>query len=251
MEIKKDKFKIQEDQYIFPYHHLPYLDKDKNVVNHRSLSWGFKYFCYLLRTKELTEALNPASVLDVGCGEGRFLGLLNNEIDRKVGVDLSERPILFAKAFHPEIEFHAKNAADLQETFDIVTAIEVLEHIPDEQITQFLSTVYSRTKPGGHIIICVPTTVRALSEKHYRHYDINIFRKQLKDSSLNLTERKVEYVFHSPAWLKLYSKFTQNGLWIFELKPLRNLVWNFVKKNLLKTTAENGEEMIVLLQKDL
>ncbi|MFN4762588.1 class I SAM-dependent methyltransferase [Gillisia sp. Q332] len=251
MEIIKDKFKIQEDQYRFPYHHLPYLDKNKNVVNHRSLSWGFKYFCYLLQTKELTEALNPDSVLDIGCGEGRFLGLLNHEIERKVGVDLSERPILFAKAFHPEIEFQAKDAADLQETFDVVTAIEVLEHIPDEQITQFLSTMYSRTKPGGHIIICVPTTVRELSEKHYRHYDINKFRKQLADSSLKLTEKKVEYVYHSPLWLNLYSKFTQNGLWIFEIKPLRNLVWKYIKKNLLITTPEQGEEMIIVLQKNL
>lgn len=250
MGIKVDKFKIQEDQYRYPYHHLPYLDKNKNVVNHRSLSWGFKYFCYLLRTKELTETLKPDSVLDIGCGEGRFLGLLDQEIERKVGVDLSERPILFAKAFHPEIEFHSKDAADLQEIFDVVTAIEVLEHIPDEQITQFLSTMYSRTKPGGHIIICVPTLARELSEKHYRHYDIDIFRKQLKDSVLNLTEIKVDYVFHSPWWLKLYSKFTQNGLWIFEFRPLRNLVWKYIKKNLLVTTPEHGEEMIIVLQKD-
>ncbi len=251
MDLIKNKFKIQEDQYRFPYHHLPYLDKNKNVVNHRSLSWGFKYFCYLLRTKKLTEDLSPDSVLDIGCGEGRFLGMLNHEIKRKVGVDLAERPILFAKAFHPEIEFHSKNAVNLEETFDVVTAIEVLEHIPDEQITQFLSTMYSRTKPGGHIIICVPTTVRELSEKHYRHYDISLFRQQLKETSLNLTELKVEYVYHSPFWLKLYSKFTQNGLWILEINPLRNLVWKYVKKNLLHTTSEFGEEMIILLQKDV
>jgi len=245
---KENKFEYQENQYIFPYHHIPYLDSENNVVNHRSLGWGFKYFTYLLRIRELVEEINPDSILDVGCGEGRFLGLLGNRI-RKVGVDLSLRPIKFAQAFHPDIEFHCADADQLKEEFDVVTAIEVLEHVPDEQVTNFLKILEKRIKESGKIIISVPTTVLPVSEKHYRHYTLEIFKQQLENSKINLEIEHVEYVYKSSSLLKLYSKLTQNKLWIIEIRPLRNFVWRMVKSKFTIANEGNGEEMIVILKK--
>ena len=249
MRRKLDKFEIQENQYQFPYHHIPYLDKDLNVVNHRSLDWGFKYFCYLLRIKELVEQLNPGSVLDVGCGEGRFLGLLNKRIKKKVGIDLAGKPVKFARAFHPEIEFHTGDAKDMADEFDVVTAIEVLEHIPDQAIPEFFKTLESRTRMGGNIIISIPTTVVPLSPKHYRHYTINLFEEQLKASRVNLNIKNVEYVYRSSPLLKIYSKMTQNKFWIIEIKSVRNFIWKLVKSKYAKANEANGEEMIVVLEK--
>ncbi|MFV8281337.1 class I SAM-dependent methyltransferase [Christiangramia marina] len=245
---KENKFEYQENQYIFPYHHIPYLDSENNVVNHRSLGWGFKYFTYLLRIRELVEEINPDSILDVGCGEGRFLGLLGNRI-RKVGVDLSPRPIKFAQAFHPDIEFHCADANQLKEEFDVVTAIEVLEHVPDEQVTNFLKILEKRLIESGKIIISVPTTVLPVSEKHYRHYTLEILKQQLENSKINLEIEHVEYVYKSSSLLKLYSKLTQNKLWIIEIRPLRNFVWRMVKSKYTIANEGNGEEMIVILKK--
>ena len=245
---KENKFEYQENQYIFPYHHIPYLDSENNVVNHRSLGWGFKYFTYLLRIRELVEEINPDSILDVGCGEGRFLGLLGNRI-RKVGVDLSPRPINFAQAFHPDIEFHCADANQLKEEFDVVTAIEVLEHVRDEQVTNFLKILEKRIKESGKIIISVPTTVLPVSEKHYRHYTLEILKQQLENSKINLEIGRVEYVYKSSFLLKLYSKLTQNKLWIIEIRHLRNLVWRMVKSKYTIANESNGEEMIVILTK--
>mgnify|MGYP003143820528 FL=1 len=245
---KENKFEYQENQYIFPYHHIPYLDSENNVVNHRSLGWGFKYFTYLLRIRELVEEINPDSILDVGCGEGRFLGLLGNRI-RKVGVDLSPRPIKFAQAFHPDIEFHCADANQLKEEFDVVTAIEVLEHVPDEQVTNFLKILEKRLMESGKIIISVPTTVLPVSEKHYRHYTLEILKQQLENSKINLEIEHVEYVYKSSSLLKLYSKLTQNKLWIIEIRPLRNFVWRMVKSKYTIANEGNGEEMIVILKK--
>jgi 2-polyprenyl-3-methyl-5-hydroxy-6-metoxy-1,4-benzoquinol methylase len=245
---QENKFEYQENQYMFPYHHIAYLDSDNNVVNHRSLGWGFKYFSYLLRIKDLVNDINPSSLLDVGCGEGRFLGLLSNNI-RKIGVDISPRPIRFAQAFHPNIEFHAIDADQLEETFDVVTAIEVLEHVPDNEVTNFFRILEKRTKPSGKVIISVPTTVLPTSKKHYRHYTINTFKKQLKESYVGLEIEHVEYVYKSSSWLNIYSKLTQNKFWIIEIKPLRNFVWNLVKSKYTIANEKNGEEMIVILSK--
>jgi len=245
---EENKFEYQENQYIFPYHYIAYLDDQNNVVNHRSLDWGFKYFCYLLRIKDLVEELNPSSILDVGCGEGRFLGLLRNNI-KKVGVDLSPKPIRFAKAFHPNIEFYAMDANQLQETFDIVTAIEVLDHIPDKEVTNFLQILEKNTKPHGNIIISVPTTVLPTSKKHYRHYTLEIFKEQLSQSNVKLKIKHIEYVYQSASWIKVYSKLTQNKFWIFEIKPIRNWIWKVIKSKYSRATEKNGEEMIVVLEK--
>jgi 2-polyprenyl-3-methyl-5-hydroxy-6-metoxy-1,4-benzoquinol methylase len=92
------------------------------------------------------EELNPKSILDIGRREGRFLGLLNKDIVKKVGVDLALKPIMFARAFHPEIDFHVKDATEINDDFDIITAIEVLEHIPDEEVSQFLNLITNATK---------------------------------------------------------------------------------------------------------
>lgn len=243
------KFKIQENQYKFPYHYIPYLDKNQNLVNHRSLSWGFKYFSYLLRIKNLVEELKPDSILDVGCGEGRFLGLLDDTISRKMGVDLAEKPIKFAQAFHPHIEFRQINASQIKEKFDVVTAIEVLEHIPDVNVSEFLKILEKKVDKNGRIILSVPTVVVPVSQKHYRHYDIHLFRKQLKESGAELKIENVEYVYKSSTFLKLYSKLTQNKFWIIEFKPFRNFMWKLVKSRYSKASEKNGEEMILVLKK--
>ena len=167
----EDKFKIQDDLYEFPYHHIPYFDGNGYGRRYRDLQWGFEYLCYLKYAKEIVESLRPSSVLDVGCGTGRFIGLLGDSIHRKVGVDLSERAIAFAKAFHAAtkdagIDFHATDASCIAGDFDVVTAIEVLEHIPDAEVPGFLQTLMSRAKSGGHVLLSVPTTNCPLNRKH-------------------------------------------------------------------------------------
>ena len=84
----------------------------------------------------------PASVLDVGCGEGvltlewaeRLAG------GRIVGIDL-EDPKLRAeweKRERPNLEFRAEEATHLSfsdDEFDLASAIEVLEHVPEPEAT--------------------------------------------------------------------------------------------------------------------
>ena len=244
-----EKFKIQELEYNFPYHHLPHIDSQNNVVNYRTLSWGFKYFCYLLHCKKIIESLDINSVLDVGCGEGRFLGLLSDGIDRKVGVDLSERAIGFANAFHPDVEFLFKDASEIEEKFDVVTAIEVMEHIPDEEVSEFFNKLSAKTNRLGRILISVPTTVKPVTIKHYRHYDLELFQNQLQVSNIPFQIEKVNYVYKEPKWLKLYLKLTNNKFGTLQVKYFNDWIWQYTQKNLCIADAKNGEELIILLKR--
>jgi SAM-dependent methyltransferase len=91
---------------------------------------------------ELWSKAAPDSVLDVGCGEGvltvEWAKRLGN--GRIVGIDL-EDPKLRAeweKRSRDNLEFRAEEASRLSfddDEFDLATAIEVLEHVPEPDAT--------------------------------------------------------------------------------------------------------------------
>jgi 2-polyprenyl-3-methyl-5-hydroxy-6-metoxy-1,4-benzoquinol methylase len=92
---------------------------------------------------ELFTLADPASLLDVGCGEGvlahrwaRRLG----EQRRVVGIDLEEDSIQAGWSQHqaPNLEYRVMRAENLpfaDGEFDLASAIEVLEHVPDPEHT--------------------------------------------------------------------------------------------------------------------
>lgn len=246
-----DKFEMQNRQYSFPYHHIPHVDNSGFGVRFRTLHWGFQYLCYLSHTKEVIRSLAPSSVLDVGCGDGRLLGMLDWGIERRVGVDLSERAIRFARAFHPDVEFLFVDAKKMKETFDVVSAIAVLEHVPDDQCSVFLNALEERTNSDGHVVIMIPTHILPISKKHYRHYDLSLLKRQLKEAGSHLDIVKIDYVYRKNRWVELYLRSTHNRYWFIELRVLSRLVWNYVWKRLRKTDEKHGQYLVVVLRKKL
>jgi SAM-dependent methyltransferase len=101
---------------------------------------------------ELWDMAQPSSVLDVGCGEGVLTSEWAERLEhgRIVGIDLDD-PKLRAewdKRRRPNLEYRAEEATRLSfadDEFDMATAIEVLEHVPQpEQTLAEMSRVSSR-----------------------------------------------------------------------------------------------------------
>jgi 2-polyprenyl-3-methyl-5-hydroxy-6-metoxy-1,4-benzoquinol methylase len=92
--------------------------------------------------EELMQSAQPGSVLDVGCGEGVLVHrwALAMPRARLVGIDLEEDSIQAGWAAHraPNLEYRTMPAQDLpfaSNEFELATAIEVLEHVPDPEHT--------------------------------------------------------------------------------------------------------------------
>jgi SAM-dependent methyltransferase len=91
--------------------------------------------------EELFAQASPTSILDVGCGEGVLTHKWAQRIDgRVVGIDLDD-PALQAeweKRSAPNLDYRVMKAENLpfgDDEFDLASAIEVLEHVPDPQHT--------------------------------------------------------------------------------------------------------------------
>jgi SAM-dependent methyltransferase len=91
---------------------------------------------------ELLERGDPESLLDVGCGEGVLVQRVAQRLHprRVVGIDLEEGSIQAGWARHqaPNLEYRTMHAQELpfgEGEFDMVSAIEVLEHLPDPEGT--------------------------------------------------------------------------------------------------------------------
>lgn len=104
-------------------------------------------------------------ILDVGCGYGHFIEIMQDCGWFAQGVDPSSRTLYHAKKKGLNvIETSVDDSSFPDNFFDVVTAFYVLEHLPDPLSTA--KKIFEMLKPGGVIVIRVPHTtpiVRFLS----------------------------------------------------------------------------------------
>ena len=184
--MKKERFTIQELEYVIPYHHLVDF---KHFSNAWIMPWGQEYYTYIKKVLVLSKNFNPRSIIDIGCGDGKvsyeFARLYGTSL-KNVGIDLSERAIMLAKGLNwgNGAEFFCASVSAIQETFELATLIEVLEHVPDDEVASFVSNIRERLILGGILIISVPSDCIRVSNKHYRHYNPKLLSEHLKGFEL-------------------------------------------------------------------
>ncbi|MGE4428351.1 MAG: class I SAM-dependent methyltransferase [Solirubrobacteraceae bacterium] len=91
---------------------------------------------------DLFARADAKSLLDVGCGEGVLVHQWAQQLGerRVVGIDLEEPSIQagWAQRQAPNLDYRIMRAENLpfeDDEFDVATAIEVLEHVPDPEHT--------------------------------------------------------------------------------------------------------------------
>lgn len=107
------------------------------------------------RILELVRAQLPCEAfLDAGCGDGRYLAALADELPgRRAGVDLSARILETARA-RVEADFRRASLEQLpfgDGEFDLLLCTQVIEHVPDPG--RAVAELARVLRPGGTLVI--------------------------------------------------------------------------------------------------
>ncbi|KAI8904470.1 S-adenosyl-L-methionine-dependent methyltransferase [Gorgonomyces haynaldii] len=91
-------------------------------------------------------------IIDVGCGGGFLSEPLCRLGGNVLGIDATLENIQVARQHSRlPIEYRHTTAEEIDEQFDLVVALEILEHVKDPQA--FVETLKRLCKPQGHIFI--------------------------------------------------------------------------------------------------
>lgn len=104
--------------------------------------------------------LKGKRVLDVGCGGGILADSMARKGAQVLGIDLAEKALKVAQlhaleADTPNVEYRGVSAEALAAaqpaSFDVVTCMEMLEHVPDPR--SVVRACAELVKPGGHVFL--------------------------------------------------------------------------------------------------
>lgn len=116
--------------------------------------------------KNYLEFIRPfagATILDIGCGPGEFVGALPRDIGQYVGYDIS--PEYIAKAQQKwasrgtfRCERVCEASLEAPDSFDIVLATGIIHHLDDQEARELFALAYHALKPGGVLVTYDPVT---------------------------------------------------------------------------------------------
>ena len=245
----RQKFIIQNSQYVKPYHHLVAFDINNPKI-YDCLIWGLEYYGYVSFILKLLSKVKFNKVAEVGCGDGKILLELAKKYPDKefFGFDLSKEAIAFAKAFSynfSNLSFFDTDFKDAENKYDVILCIETLEHIPDESIESFISTMYRNMNRNSTLIISVPTTNVILHRKHYRHYNSDLLKKQVSNK-FDIIEK---YYVHNSNWLyRLIRNIFINRFFITNMLTIRKMLFRLYNKKLQRANSKTGSHLIAVLR---
>lgn len=99
-----------------------------------------------------------ARILEAGCGTGGNLVLLES-LGQVSAFEPHETALRIARSRYPNMVIEAGQLPDAlpyeEASFDLVAALDVLEHVSDDRSS--LRALVRQARPGGYIIVSVPT----------------------------------------------------------------------------------------------
>jgi SAM-dependent methyltransferase len=155
-------------------------------------------------------ALPPAGsrprLLDLGCGPGNMLDLLTRHGD-VYGADYSVDALRFCREREQRRLFRADfhGLPVKSECFDLVTCIDVIEHLRDDQ--RALAEIGRVLRPSGLLVLTVPAFQSLWGDHdelygHYRRYRAGPLRQRLEQAGLRVLKATYfEPLFFAPLWL--------------------------------------------------
>ena len=171
------------------------------------------------RKKLKFEVLLPSkdkNVLDLGCGYGRYLGVITQATKNVTGLDISQRWLSEARKRYPNVKLVLGNASKSpfgDEVFDIVVSIGLFEYVDRKIVMKEINRIL---KKNGLCIISVPNKYSAFRM-------VGKFITRILGGKIETNE---------PSRREMVKLFKDNGFLLIEAKMDDGLIWlpNFMDR---------------------
>jgi len=128
---------------------------------------------YYLNTLGLLKHLPPSKeskILDIGSGKGALLQIIKELGYKNIeGIDVDEGLVQYcvSKGLNCHLINHTADfLKDNEEEYDLITCIDVLEHIPHQEQIEFITCIKNSLTNNGVFICQVPNASASLSMRH-------------------------------------------------------------------------------------
>ena len=182
------------------YYH-PRVAGDEDFYRELSSSWPTYYretrWEYEMAARQLQRG---QSVLEVGCGRGYFLRMLEDQAGSAVGLELNKEASQEKVTKFPIcIELLEEHTP--RECYDVVYGFQILEHVVDAR--KFLENCIRVTRPGGRVIVSTPNHKNSEFARYEDPFDmpphhINQFTPKVYHRIAELLGLSVELIEEQP-----------------------------------------------------
>lgn len=169
-------------------------------------------------------------VLDIGCWTGQFEKIAITTTNKISGIDPDKYAIKFSKQKFPNLEFKVGDALNLpykNKTFNTVTFLEVIEHVPLNTENKAISEIKRVLKPKGYLILSTPKNhpISILLDPAYfllkhRHYSLSYLI-----DLLSIYDFKIKKIYITGGFWRLLSLNLQTISKIIFKKPFTFPKW--------------------------
>lgn len=160
---------VPSDAALRAFYNSPFYDNYRAYEARRMETQPYFSVSYsdLPRLADWIDLNRDARILDFGCGPGSFLAMLRDRGFANVeGLELNLQSADVARRRHG-IELATDLGALKRQTYDVVSMIEVIEHLPEPEA--MLRTISALLEPGGRLFITTDS-VRNLTSRRIPRY---------------------------------------------------------------------------------
>ena len=219
----------------YPPYYAWQEDEAGGVANRLEKFYRFQALRYETRRLSRFTGIATGEALDVGCGSGDRLAILEEAGFRSYGIEMGGAVEKAAAAGRWEIERGTVFSATFPEgKFDLVTFYNVIEHIHEP--VEALRRAFAWLKPGGVLAVQLPNRrcwqarlfgarwAAADVPRDLFYFDTETVRTAIESAGFEVTRiDHLPHLLHPPTWvLSLFPGLDPRLVWA-ERKPLRNL----------------------------